>query len=216
GNFFLPGDYVDAVRMAGGVPVLLPPGEADPAAVFNRVDGLIFSGGGDFAPEVYGGKPHPSISRVDPERDTFELSLAKHALAREKPVLGICRGFQLLNIVSGGDLLADVPEKYGQRVAHRNECGGQTEHEVELSPESRLAQITGHTRISVVSKHHQALDRIAPGWEVVARADDGVVEALEAKNHPWMTAVLWHPELALRDPNQRKIFDDFVRAARAD
>ncbi len=214
GDFHLPGEYVDAVRLACGLPVMLAPGEQNIAQIFDLVDGIIFVGGGDFAPEVYGGKPHATISRVDPERDDFELALARQALSGAKPVLGICRGFQLLNIATGGDLLQHVPVKYGEHVPHRTPDGDTTEHAVDLEAESRLAQITGNTRINVVSKHHQALDKIAEGWRVVAHSDDGLVEGLEATKHPWMVAVLWHPELALQDENQQKLFRAFVEAAR--
>ena len=216
GDYYLPAKYVDGVRQAGGLPILLAPGEKNVVEVFSLVDGILFAGGGDLAPTIYGGKPHPRIARVDAERDRFEMSLARLALASDKPVLGICRGFQLLNIVTGGDLLQHVPDKYDGAVLHRQENGDQTEHEVNLMAGSRLAEIIGATRINVVSMHHQALDRIAHGWQVVAHADDGLVEAIEHTNHPWMVAVLWHPELALDDPNHQRVFAAFVKALRAD
>ncbi len=212
-NFYLPSQYVDGVRHANGLPVMLAPGEKKCDEVFDLVDGILFAGGGDFAPEVYGGAPHPTISRIDPERDSFEVALARRALQGKKPVFGICRGFQLLNIVTGGDLLAHLPEKYGNEISHRRDDGDETPHEVKLVASSRLAEITGSTSVSVMSKHHQALGKIGDGWQVVAKAADGVVEALEAPHHPWMVAVHWHPELALDDPRQQRLFDAFVAAS---
>lgn len=214
GNFHLPGEYVDAVRQAGGLPILLAPGETNLDQILYMVDGIIFAGGGDIDPKVYGGRPHPTVARVDPDRDAFEISLAKLVRKDAKPVLGICRGFQLLNIAYGGDLIADIPEKYGDKIAHRTSFGGITEHFVHLTPESRLTQIIGAMRISVVSKHHQGAGNITSDWSIGAQADDGIVEALEHRNHPWMIAVLWHPELALDDPNQQKIFKAFVDSAK--
>ncbi len=213
GRFHLPAEYVQAVRAAGGVPVLLPPGEAHVEALVQRVDGVILAGGGDLDPALYGGQAHPRVSRVDPERDAFEIALAKRLLNDRLPVLGICRGSQVLNVASGGDLVEHLPDEYGERVRHVAEEGEATEHEVTLEPDSRLAQMLGATRVQVVSKHHQAVRHLAPGWRAVAYAPDGVLEAAEHQRHPWMLAVLWHPEMGLKDARQQRLFAAFVQAA---
>ena len=212
GNYFLPNGYVEAVREAGGLPILLPPGESNSDRILKLVDGLIFSGGSDIDPALYGGSSHPSITRADPERDLFELEFAKEVLSKETPVLGICRGLQLLNVATGGDLVAHVPDEFGFKVLHRTQNRGSTEHLVEIVQESRLAQIIGVHELFVVSKHHQALQTIPACWRVVAQAPDGVVEALEHEKHPWMIAVLWHPELSLNAPSHQRLFRAFVKA----
>ncbi len=213
GQFYLPGEYVDSVRRAGGLPVLLTPGETNITQALQIVDGVILAGGGDFGPTIYGGESHPAITRVDAERDAFEVLFADRLLHEVKPVLGICRGFQLLNIVTGGNLLAHLPDKYGEKVCHRADNGGTVVHEVSLLKESRLGDILGEGRIPVQSKHHQALGRISSGWRVTAHADDGVIEAMEHETHPWMIAVHWHPELAPEDQLQQKLFREFIAAS---
>ncbi|MFQ5822806.1 MAG: gamma-glutamyl-gamma-aminobutyrate hydrolase family protein [bacterium] len=213
GNYYLPRKYVDAVRTAGGVPILLLPGESSPSQLLELVDGLIFVGGGDIDPALYGGSNHPTISREDPERDAFELALARQALRKDIPVLGICRGSQLLNVATGGDLVAHVPDEFGLEVLHQGENGEAAEHLVQIAPESRLAKIIGLTELSVVSKHHQGLRTVTPVWRVVAQAPDGVIEALEHKKHSWLLAVLWHPELSLEDPRHQRIFQALIKAA---
>jgi len=213
GNFYLPGEYVDSVRAAGGLPLMLAPGESNIAAILEILDGIIFAGGGDFDPAVYDGEPHPTIARTDAERDSFELALAKAVFQTEMPVLGICRGFQLLNIVTGGDLIAHLPEKYGEEIDHREDNGDEIEHEIEITS-GKLSGIFSQNKLKIMSKHHQALGKIADCWQVTANAADGVIEALEHKTHPWMVAVLWHPELSPNDPEQERLFEEFVRVSR--
>jgi putative glutamine amidotransferase len=205
---------VDAVRKAGGVPVLLAPGEINPDQIFRLIDGLIFAGGGDINPAVYNGNHHPSIERVDNERDALEIELARQALSRQTPTLGICRGQQLLNVATGGNLIEHLPDQFGETVRHRGAAGENVEHPVQIQPGSRLAQITGVTTLSTVSKHHQGIGRITAEWQVMARAADGVIEAQEHKHHPWMIAVQWHPELSYQDARHLRLFQALVEAAR--
>ena len=212
GNFYLPGNYVDAVRMAGGLPVLLTPGEKQVSQIYDQIDGVIFAGGGDINPKRYGGEEHPAISRVDDERDAFEFELAEYAVNREKPVLGICRGFQMLNVATGGDLVQHVPETFGREIIHVTDDGVETKHEVKIDPKSRLGKMVDAREVIVVSKHHQAAQSIPNDWQIVAQSPDAVIEAFEHKEHPWLIAVLWHPEMALEDSNQQRIFQEFVKA----
>ncbi len=214
GQFTLYAPYVEAVRRAGGIPVMLAPGETRCDRLINFLDGLIFTGGGDIHPDHYNGDFHPTIYKIDPERDAFELELARQAVNADLAVLGICRGMQVLSIVSGAALLPHVPDTFGTNVLHREEQISPTRHPVELVPDSQLAQIIGVPHVDVVSWHHQAITTIPPGWRVAAYAPDGLIEAVEHGDHPWAIALQWHPEMsATEDPLQQRIFDAFVAAA---
>lgn len=214
GAFHLPGAYVDAVQLAGGIPVLLPPNPVDPTHVLDKLDGLVLTGGGDIDPAFYDGSSHPTVYLVDAERDTFELALTKAALNYTIPVLGICRGMQVLNVATGGDLVVHVPEQYGDRIAHRlDQPRRPIEHPVQIDPQARLATFLGATTIEVVSWHHQAVKTIDPVWRIVASAADGLVEAMEHQQHPWMIGVQWHPELSLNNPPHQQLFQALVKAA---
>jgi len=213
GDFHLPGAYVDSVRKAGGLPVLLAPGEQRLAQTLALVDGLIFAGGGDIAPQYYDGQTHEAISRVDDERDAFELALAKAALGTDLPMLGICRGSQLLTVASGGRLIVHIPDAYDGHINHLSDSGESTTHAVQIAGESRLQAILKSRDVQVVSKHHQGLADPPQDWQEAARAADGVVEALEHRRHPWCFAVLWHPELAPEDEVQQRLFRALVRQA---
>ncbi|MFQ5629476.1 MAG: gamma-glutamyl-gamma-aminobutyrate hydrolase family protein [bacterium] len=213
GQFHLYGQYVDAVRQAGGLPVLLPPGDEKPGEILNIVDGLILAGGGDIDPKLYGGNHHSTIERIDPERDIFEKELALAVLEATTPVLGICRGQQMLNIVTGGNLIEHLPEVYGAQVIHRAENKREIAHSVRIEASSKLAEITGETKIEVMSLHHQAIGDVSGDWKVVAWAADGVIEAQEHLHHPWMLAVQWHPELSSNDEQHRRLFRALIEAA---
>ncbi|MEO0827365.1 MAG: gamma-glutamyl-gamma-aminobutyrate hydrolase family protein [Cyanobacteria bacterium J06639_16] len=218
-QFHLYANYVEAVRLAGGVPVLLPPSEAQLEVLLKRLDGIIFTGGGDVSPDCFGGDSHPMIYSLDLERDRFELQFAKLALNANVPILGICRGLQVLNLASDGDkLIPHVPDVFttlGHRIEPPNvETRAQpTNHWVQVNPESHLAQIVEAERIPVVSWHHQAIKTAPPGWQAVAHASDGLIEAIEHPYHPWLLAVQWHPEMSIDDGYQLKIFQAFVAAA---
>lgn len=214
GSFYLPGVYVNAVRSSGGLPILLPPGDpAEGAAILERMDGLIFSGGGDIDPTAYNGSLHPTIYNVDPERDRFEIALSQLALGTDIPVLGICRGLEVLVVATGGSLVSHLPDEFGEVVVHRAEQALPSEHPVQIAPRSRLATVIGATEANVVSWHHQASSTVPLGWRVTAKAPDGVIEALEHERHPWAIALQWHPELSIKDQAQQRIFQDFVTAA---
>jgi putative glutamine amidotransferase len=214
GRYSLPGVYVDAVRRAGGSPILLPPGEASPERVFDLIDGLILTGGGDIDPALYGGSLHETIYSTDPDRDRTEIELARAAAARDFPTLGICRGCQVINVALGGTLHEHVPDVYGSDVEHRLPPREPTAHGIALDAGCELASIIGTTNFVATSWHHQSIRDIAPGLRGVARAPDGVIEAVESPKHRWFLAVQWHPELtAAVDAAQQRIFDRFVAAA---
>jgi len=202
-QFSLPAAYVDAVRTAGGVPVLLAPGEPEAGAVLDAVDAVVFAGGGDLDPARTGGE-HDTNYAVDPERDDFELAVLEHALADERPVLAICRGLQLLNVARGGTLHAHLPDVFGDAVAHRVPPLDPVHHAVRLEPGTALASHFESDELEIASWHHQAVDRLGAGLRPVAWAPDGVVEALELEGAPWVLAVQWHPELQ-REPESPQL-----------
>ena len=213
GNFSLSSFYVEAVRLAGGVPVLIPAGEPNLLTILESLNGLIFSGGGDIDPAIYNGVSHPTIYNVDPERDRSEISLAQLALATHIPILGICRGLEVLVVATGGSLYPHLPDKFGEVVVHRTDQMHSIEHNVQISVQSRLAEIIGATEIAVVSWHHQAVSTVPLEWRVAARAADGVIEALEHQHHPWAIALQWHPELSIHNSLQQRILQAFVAAS---
>jgi putative glutamine amidotransferase len=210
--FSIPTGYIDAVRRAGAVPIVLPPGEPEPESLLGTISALIVSGGGDISPRAYGGRHHETVYSVCEERDAFEFALTRAALADTRvPMLCICRGLQVLNVVCGGTLHVHLPDHYGERVAHRLPPRDTSVHPVEIDPNSRLAHILGATTAQVRSWHHQGIDRVGEGLRPVAWAEDGVVEAVEHVEHPWCIAVQWHPEMQLDDAAQRRLFEALVR-----
>jgi putative glutamine amidotransferase len=213
-RFSLPAFYVDCVRRAGGMALLLPPGEIDPAEALAGLDGLILTGGGDIDPALYKGTAHEKIYMVDPERDRSEIGLILAATESGIPTLGICRGSQVINVAFGGTLIEHLPDVVGEAVPHRLPPREPTRHEIRLKPGCRLAKLLSREAFSAPSWHHQAVRRPAPSLEVVAHAPDGTIEGLELPDHPWMIGVQWHPELAAADdPLQQRLFDELVKAA---
>ena len=211
-----PAPYVDAVRRAGGNPVLLPPGNDAWRELLPLLDGLVITGGTDIDPVEYNGDSgNPHLLRADRERDQSELSLVRHLLQeKDKPLLCICRGLQILNVAAGGSLYEHIPDIRDQDI-HRNEEGLWELQEVEVEADSLLAEVMGRTSLQPSSGHHQAVKGLGRGLRVAGRAADGIIEALEMPDHPWLLAVQWHPEVsAERDPSQQAIFDALVEKAR--
>ncbi|HXW86993.1 MAG TPA: gamma-glutamyl-gamma-aminobutyrate hydrolase family protein [Streptosporangiaceae bacterium] len=195
----LPRRYTDMVAAAGGLPVLLPP-LPDAADVLGRLDGLVLSGGGDIDPARYGAARDHASGPANAERDAAELGLWRHALASGLPVLGICRGLQVVNVAQGGTLHQHLPDLVGHD-GHSPDPGAYGSHKVSVAPTSRLAGALGRTETAVPTHHHQAIDRLGAGLVATAWTDDGVIEAVEfgAGEDPagaggFMLAVQWHPE----------------------
>jgi putative glutamine amidotransferase len=213
-RFTLPSAYVDSLRAAGGLAVLLAPGDDAPLALLERLDGLVLSGGGDLDPASYGRTAHARTYSVSPERDAFELALLRGALEGGLPTLAICRGMQILNVALGGDLHAHLPDVVGEAVTHR---ASQTEaalHPVRLERGSGLAREVGAAELpGVPSWHHQALRRLGDGLRPVAWAPDDVIEAVELAGEPQLVAVQWHPELAGATPHGGGLFVALVSDA---
>ena len=188
---FAPLVYVQAVEHAGGRALLVPPSSEAIEETLEALDGIIFSGGGDLDPDTYGADPHPETKEVYPERDSAELALLQAALARDMPVLAVCRGSQILNVARGGDLVQHLPEVVGH-VRHRAP-GAMTDHDVTVKPESRLGTLLGE-RAPVKSSHHQGFGRLGEGLQEAAWAEDGTIEAVEDPSRRFALGVLWHPE----------------------
>jgi putative glutamine amidotransferase len=188
----IPYDYVRGVERAGARAVLVPPSDDGVQEVIDAVDGLVFSGGSDLDPDLYGQEPHAETTGIVPVRDSAELTLLRAALERDLPVLAICRGSQVLNVALGGDLVQHLPDHVGHE-RHKEVAGVFSEHEVEIEPGTRLAGLLGE-RVGVKSHHHQGLARLGSGLRPSARDGDGWVEAVEAPERRFAVGVLWHPE----------------------
>jgi putative glutamine amidotransferase len=204
----IPADYVRAVERAGGRPLLVPPAEEGVDETLEVLDGIVFSGGSDIDPELYGDEPHPETLGVHPERDTAELDLLTAALDRDMPVLGICRGSQVLNIARGGDLYQHLPEVVGHE-EHKHEPGDFADHDVVIEGGTRLAELLGEETTGVKSHHHQGFRRLGEGLVESAHADDGTVEAVEDPSKRFAVGVLWHPEAG----ENIRLFEALVREA---
>ena len=196
----LPMDYVRSVRAAGGLPVLVPPDEAlqrHPDEILDIADGVLFAGGADIHPDAYGHVPSTHLEPVDPVRDRVELAVMRRALERDIPILGICRGFQLLNIASGGTLHQHLPDTLGHD-HHRRRVGtfAGNHHPVTIASGSRIAVMEGASTIERASHHHQGVDTVGTGVQVTGRCTlDDLPEAIELTDRSFAVAVQWHPEV---------------------
>ena len=210
-------DYVDAVIRAGGVPLIIP-FSVDKEVIISQaqlIDGLILSGGHDINPYNYGQEPSQKIGEIFPERDIYEMILLEESKKRDIPILGICRGFQLINVAAGGTLYQDLSLIPGNILKH-NQGSNPTlkTHKIEIKENSFISSIFGKETM-VNSFHHQAIDKVANDFIVVARASDGVVEAIEHKTYKFLVAVQWHPEmLAVNCEKARVLFSKFVEEAK--
>jgi putative glutamine amidotransferase len=215
--------YINALVQAGGVPILIPLNlsEENLEIIFNQVDGLLFTGGGDIDPTCYDEQPQvDDFGDVQPGRDEVELALMRMAISAPKPFLGICRGLQLMNVASGGTLWQDILQQRPNSLrhdyfgsAHMNYPRNHLAHDVILDDSSLLADILGVKRITVNSLHHQGAKDVAPNLRPAGHAEDNVVEVLELPEHPFGLAVQWHPEeLVAEHDSARKIFVAFVDA----
>lgn len=213
-------DYSQAVLHAGGAPVIIPAAQDQISleAILDALQGLILSGGPDLNPRCYGEEPQSGLGEVDQTLDRMELLAAKLAIERNLPLLGICRGIQVLNVAMGGTLYQDIASQVPDSICHTPKTDKAVNtHTVRIEAGSRLRKILGRREIWVNGKHHQALKNVAPGLAIAARARDGVVEAVEFKEKRFAIGVQWHPEGTWRDdPYSQKLFYAFVQAARAE
>ena len=210
--------YIKAISEAGGVPILIPSGGTIEAikALFERLDGIVLTGGGDIAIERFDGEPHARVDGVDPDRDTVEFALVQAAAESGKPYLGICRGFQVVNVALGGTLYTDIQDQLPGAIKHDYDSDSQRQllaHPIRVDKSSSLAGILGEAGLNVNSLHHQGAKDLAPALKPAAYAPDGLVEGLELHGHPFGMAVQWHPEWLLDQPVTRRLFGAFVEAA---
>ena len=211
-------DYVESVKRAGGEPLVLSNSD-DPASVLDRVDGVLLTGGLDVDPSLYGQTADPTTETA-PERDRFEIPLSRTAVERGVPLLAICRGVQVLNVAAGGTLLQDIPSALRSDLSHSIDVPKDAvAHQVSVEPETMLARALGSGPVpetcDVNSRHHQAVDRVAPEFIVSAVSPDGVIEAIERPGVPFCIGVQWHPENFWRTGEFSGLFEAFVEAARA-
>jgi len=210
--------YINAIQKASGIPVIIPVGldETDLTSLLSKLDGLLFTGGGDIEPKRFNGVGHPKIYGVSPERDDLEFSLLTQALNAEKPILAICRGVQILNVAFGGKLYTHIQDQLVPALKHdwfpkfpRDKLA----HTVNLTINSKLHRIFGKDMIQVNSLHHQGIATIGKGLVATAFAPDNLVEGLEVKGADFALGVQWHPECLPDNANMQALFCAFINAS---
>ncbi len=210
--------YTHALDRVGGAPILIPLQLDDDSlrAILARLDGLLLAGGVDVHPNEYGETIQDFCGAIDEPRDQVELRLTRLALENQLPVFGICRGIQMLNVAAGGSLYQDIAAQLPDALPHPHQKGApynRLTHAIEIDAQSRLTRALGVTQVRVNSLHHQSVKQVAPGFRIVARAPDGVIEGIEATNGRFAIGVQWHPEwLQDDDPRMLDLFSAFVRA----
>jgi putative glutamine amidotransferase len=209
--------YIQALSTAGADPVLIPLGLPDSTLenLLSRLDGILFSGGGDIHPQQYGSQLHPLVAGVDPDRDRVELRLAESALRMGLPFLGICRGLQLINVALGGTLYEDILDQLPGAIRHDFSTGNPRNylaHTVTILAGCRLSHLVGSSDLLVNSLHHQGIRVLAAGLQATAHSPDGLTEAFELPDYPFGLAVQWHPEWLQEHESGRAIFRGFVEA----
>lgn len=211
-----PSAYVDAIIRADGIPIILPPVKPeDVPNLLSRVDGIIISGGTDVSPEFYGGNmQHPNLTKLDRERDESEIAIVQYMVeSTDKPLFCVCRGMQVLNVALGGTMTEHIPDMIENDI-HRKD-GLWALHDVSVDTQSRLAQVMQAETVNTYSGHHQAVKELGNGLSAIAKAADGIIEALSYENHSWILGVQWHPEKSAADDiTQQRLFDALVEAAK--
>jgi putative glutamine amidotransferase len=212
-RYNLPDAYAKAIQRNGGTPIVIPPlYEAEYQQLYESVDGVLFTGGPDVDPILYGEEPLPKQGGIEPMRDDFEFKLAKIALDGPKPMFGICRGLQVLNAAAGGTLIQDIGSQIDDPLKHRQEAEAwYGTHHVRLEQGSMLHRLYGKDKVLTNTFHHQACKDPAPGFTATGWTGDNVVEVLEIESEPWKLCVQWHPEHMDND-DMNKLFQDFIHA----
>ncbi len=216
-TYTLPMPYAQAVADAGGLPVLIPNGLQSDAlhALLENIDGLLLSGGGDVHPKFYDAEPISTLQSVDEARDLCELTMARWVFESHKPCLAICRGIQVINVALGGSLIRDIKDETSTSIDHdlQDQPPSMLAHRVRILRGSKLADILGEGEIETNSRHHQAIQKVAPKLRVVAEAPDGIIESVEADEHPFFIGVQWHPERLLNRRESRTLFEGLTKSA---
>lgn len=206
--------YTEAIRRAGGIPVIIPPQPENAPDIVEELDGILLAGGEDCDPAAYGEPRHPSVEPMDPRRQNNDLTLAKTARDRGIPTLGICLGLQMMNIAAGGSLIQDINSAMKTDIDHASEPSDRHRHGVTLESGTKLANILGQRELDVNSSHHQAIRTPGNGLRVTAHAPDGIIEGLEDPSHPFYVGVQWHPEDMKGEKSASTLFGAFIDAAR--
>ena len=207
--------YVEALKKAGAVPVLIPPQPENAAELVDELDGIVLAGGEDCDPAAYGEERHPTVDPVmDPRRQSNDLGLAKIARERGVPTLGICLGMQVMNVAAGGTLVQDIASAIETDIEHASVPEDRGRHDVIIEKGTKLGEILRELELNVNSSHHQAVNKVGEGLRVTAHAPDGVVEGLEDPKHPFYVGVQWHPEDMGGEDSASKLFGAFLEAAR--
>jgi putative glutamine amidotransferase len=209
--------YIEAVIASGGIPLVIPTGvEKDAQQITKLLDGLLISGGGDMNPQLFNEEPMPKLGNVTPERDTVEIELVRHMLSLNKPILGICRGHQVLNVAFGGTLYQDIHSQSASAILQHDQKAKRDHqsHAVHIEQGTILESIVNSEKIMVNSFHHQALKDIPSSLIVSGKASDGIVEAIESPDHHFVIGVQWHPEALMQSADQvsSRLFEAYIKA----
>ena len=209
-------NYICAIKEFGGNPLTLYPGISD--FKLDDIDGLLLTGGGDIHPANFDAEWHPALYNVSEDRDALEIPLCQAAIAADLPVFGICRGIQIMSVAMGGSLYQDIPSEFPIDASPQSQINGaDSQHTIEIVANSRLNQITGKRRDEVNSAHHQAVKEKGQGFEVTARTQEGIIEAMENRSKRFVLGVQYHPERMIETVNfqehRRKLFEAFIQEA---
>ena len=210
---YIASGYYDCIAQAGGIPVILPPLDDEESlyAIIENLDGLVMIGGADLDPRRDGFMLHPSVRPLEPRRESFDRNLMRIAAEKRLPVFGIGAGMQLLNITQGGNLFLHIPEDQPEAIPHRDAQDAGHRHSLNVKADSIMSRVYGEGEIRVVSRHHMAIDEVAPGFDVTARCPDGIIEAIESNQHDWFAiGTQFHPESDLASALDMRIFEEFV------
>lgn len=217
-RYFVKSNYISAIRDAGGNPYIIPPlsDKKDMLNVFGLIGGLLVPGGDDVDSKYFNEEPHPSVVLTNPEVIEFQMEFCRMALEKDLPIFGVCAGFQIINIASGGNIYQDIPSQYSNPLKHKkNESDADDPiHNVQIEKNTKLHEILELDGVEVNSTHHQALKDVADGFAVTARADDGIIEAFESRNHKYVLGVQWHPEDLYKENKLfLKLFERLIKEA---
>jgi putative glutamine amidotransferase len=207
--------YIESLRQAGAIPVVIPPQPENAAEVVEQLDGILLAGGEDCDPALYNEERHPTVTEtMDPRRQSNDFALAKAARQRGIPTLGVCLGMQMMNVAAGGTLVQDIDSAVETDIQHASRPENRRRHDVLIEEGTRLASILPAVELNVNSSHHQAVGELGEGLRITAHAPDKVVEGLEDPRHPFYVGVQWHPEDMKGEASASVLFDAFVKAAR--